>query len=155
MKIAVGADHGGVHLKDAIVAHLKDQGYEVQDFGTYGEESVDYTDFGLKAAEAVAAGQAERGIVVCTTGIGISIAANKVPGIRCALLSEVYSAMMTRDHNDANMMALGAGIVGEKNALAIADTFLGTAFSNGVNHVRRIGKIADIEEKYAGGEAHE
>lgn len=150
MKIAVGADHGGVKLKDVIVAHLKEKGHEVTDFGTYDETSIDYPDYGLKAAEAVAMGAAERGIVICTTGIGISIVANKVPGIRCALLSEVYSAMMTRDHNDANMMALGAGIVGEKNAIAIVDTFLGTAFSHGVNHERRLEKITAIEEKYKG-----
>ncbi|MGI6665071.1 MAG: ribose 5-phosphate isomerase B [Christensenellaceae bacterium] len=146
MKIALGADHGGVDLKDSISAYLKENGHEVLDYGTFGHDSVDYPDFAEKAAKAVVAGEAERGIVVCTTGIGISIAANKIPGIRCALLSDVYSAKMTRDHNDANMIALGAGIVGKNLALAIVDTFLEVPFSESVNHVRRIEKIKEIEK---------
>ena len=124
MKISIGCDHGALALKNAVKAHLTAQGHEVLDFGTDSTDSCVYPDFAVPAAQAVASGECERGIVLCTTGIGVSIAANKVKGIRCALLSDLMSARLTREHNDANMMALGAGVVGEKLALEIVDTFL-------------------------------
>lgn len=139
--IALGSDHGGYDLKMAIKAHLEEKGYEVKDFGTYDKSSCDYPDFGRAAAESVAKGECDRGIVVCTTGIGISIVANKVPRIRCALCTNQFLAKMTRLHNDANMLALGQGVVGQMMALEIVDTFLNTEFSQGENHIRRIGKI--------------
>ena len=139
--IALGSDHGGYDLKMAIKAHLEEKGYEVKDFGTYDKSSCDYPDFGRAAAESVAKGECDRGIVVCTTGIGISIVANKVPGIRCALCTNQFLAKMTRLHNDANMLALGQGVVGQMMALEIVYTVLDTEFSQGENHIRRIGKI--------------
>ena len=139
--IALGSDHGGYDLKEKVKKYLEDKGYECKDFGCYEKESCDYPDFGRAAAEAVASGECEKGVVICTTGIGISIAANKVKGIRCALCSNAYLAKMTRLHNDANMLAMGQGIVGDNLAFEIVDTFLGTEFSEGVNHIRRIGKI--------------
>ena len=145
MKIAIGCDHGALDLKNAVVKHLQDQGHEVCDYGTYTLDSCDYPDFGKAAAEAVASGVCEKGIVLCTTGIGISISANKVKGIRCALLSETVSAKMTRLHNDTNMMAMGAGIVGKNLALEIVDTWLGTEFSGEARHQRRIDKLMAIE----------
>ena len=145
MKIAIGCDHGALDLKNTLVKHLEERGFEVQDFGTYTGASCDYPDFAEKAAKAVACGECEKGIVLCTTGIGISIAANKVKGIRCALLSDVWSAKMTRLHNDTNMMALGAGIVGENLALEIVDTWLTTEFSGDARHQRRIDKLMAIE----------
>lgn len=139
--IALGSDHGGYDLKIKIKKYLEDKGYECKDFGCYEKTSCDYPDFGRAAAEAVASGECERGIVVCTTGIGISIVANKIKGIRCALCTNAYLAKMTRLHNDANMLALGQGIVGDNLAYEIVDTFLNTEFSEGENHIRRIGKI--------------
>lgn len=139
--IALGSDHGGYDLKVKIKKYLEDKGYECKDFGCYDKSSCDYPDFGRAAAESVAKGECDRGIVVCTTGIGISIVANKVKGIRCALCANAYLAKMTRLHNDANMLALGQGIVGDNLAYEIVDTFLGTEFSEGENHIRRIGKI--------------
>ena len=139
--IAIGCDHGGYELKEKVVAYLKENNYEVKDFGCYSTESVDYPVFGKAAAEAVASGECDKGIVICTTGIGISISANKVKGIRCALCSDSLSAKMTRLHNDANMLALGGGITGKNLALEIVDTFLDTEFSQGENHIRRISKI--------------
>ena len=146
MKISIGCDHGALDLKNALVARLTEQGHEVLDFGTHSYESCDYTDYAAAAARAVASGECQRGIVVCTTGIGVSIAANKIKGIRCALLSDPLSAKMTRDHNDTNMMALGAGIVGEKLAFEITDIWLNTPFSGGARHQRRIDKITQLEE---------
>ena len=145
MKIAIGCDHGALALKNTVKAHLEKKGYEVCDYGTYTLDSCDYPDFAEKAAKAVAAGECEKGIVLCTTGIGISIAANKVKGIRCALLSDLMSAKMTREHNDTNMMAMGAAIVGEMLAKQIVDTWLGTEFSGEAKHQRRIDKITAIE----------
>lgn len=147
MKIAVGCDHGALDLKNAVIAHLEKQGYTVNDFGTHTLDSCDYPDFAAAAAKAVAAGECDRGIVLCTTGIGVSIAANKINGIRCALLSDVMSARMTREHNDTNMMALGAGIVGQALALQIIDTWLGTEFSAQERHQRRIDKVMALETK--------
>ncbi len=148
MKISVACDHGGLALKNAVVDWLKQNGYKVTDYGTDSPASCDYPDYAVKAAEAVAEGVCDFGIVVCTTGIGISIAANKVKGVRCALCAEPLSAKMTRLHNDANMLALGGGIVGVNLGLEIVKTFLETPFSEEEKHVRRIGKIAEIEKKY-------
>ena len=139
--IALGSDHGGYDLKLQVMEHLKERGLEVKDFGCFDKSSCDYPDFGRAAAEAVADGTCDRGIVVCTTGIGISIAANKVKGVRCALCTDPYLAKMTRLHYDANMLALGGGITGKNLALEIVDTFLDTEFSQGENHIRRISKI--------------
>ena len=146
MKIAIGCDHGALELKNAVVEHLQKQGHEVKDFGTYTSASCDYPDFVGPAAQAVASGECERGIVMCTTGIGVSIVANKVKGIRCALLSDVMSARLTRAHNDTNMMALGAGVVGKMLALEIVDTWLDTAFSHDERHQRRINKVMAYED---------
>ena len=145
MKIAIGCDHGALELKNALLVHLEKKGYEVKDFGTYTADSCDYPDFAGAAAKAVAAGECEKGIVLCTTGIGVSIVANKVRGIRCALLSDVMSARMTREHNDTNMMAIGAGVVGQLLALEIVDTWLGTEFSHNERHQRRIDKLMALE----------
>ena len=145
MKIAIGCDHGAFDLKEAVKAHLEQKGYEVCDYGTYSLASCDYPDFAEAAAKAVASGECEKGIVMCTTGIGISIAANKVKGIRCALLADTWSAKMTRAHNDTNMMALGAAVVGKMLALEIVDTWLDTEFSAEAKHQRRIDKITAIE----------
>lgn len=139
--IAIACDHGGFDLKKTVIAHLQENGYEVKDFGTWDKQSCDYPDYARPAAEAVASGEAEKGIVICTTGIGVSIVANKVHGIRCALCHDVTGARLTRQHNDANMLALGAGLTGENTALDIVDTFLTTEFSNGERHKRRIAKI--------------
>lgn len=146
MKVAIGCDHGGFELKERVVAHLKEKGIEVVDFGTNSLDSCDYPDFGVEAAKAVANGECDKGIVICTTGIGISIAANKVKGIRCALCSDLTSARLTREHNDANVLAMGAAIVGHLVALDIVDVFLSTEFSGLEKHARRIRKIADIEK---------
>ena len=147
MRISIACDHGAYMLKNKVAQHLKDQGHEVVDFGTNGPESCDYPDFAAQAARAVAEGTCERGIVLCTTGIGVSITANKVHGIRCALLSDVLSAKMTRLHNDTNMMALGAGIVGENLALEIVDTWVSTPFSGEARHQRRIDKVMALEQE--------
>ena len=146
MKIAIGCDHGALNLKNKMVSHLEAKGYEVTDFGTYTNASCDYPEFAAAAAKAVASGECEKGIVLCTTGIGVSISANKVDGIRCALLSDVWSAKMTRLHNDTNMMAIGAGVVGENLALEIADTWLTTEFSGDERHQRRIDKLMNLEK---------
>lgn len=140
MKISLACDHGGLELKLVIKAHLEAQGHEIQDFGTHDHASCDYPDYAAPAARAVADGSCERGILVCTTGIGVSIVANKIHGVRCALLSDPISARLTRQHNDTNMMALGQGMVGEKLALEIVDTWLNTAFEGG-RHQRRVEKI--------------
>lgn len=146
MKIAIACDHGALALKEAVKAHLTARGMECVDFGTFTKDSCDYPDFARPAAEAVASGACERGIVMCTTGIGVSITANKVHGIRCALLSDPWSAKMTRLHNDTNMMALGAGVVGENLALEIVDVWLGTEFSGEERHQRRIDKVMALEK---------
>ena len=145
MKISIACDHGALDLKNVMVAHLTNKGYEVKDFGTHTTASCDYPEFARAAAEAVAKGECEKGIVLCTTGIGVSIAANKVKGIRCALLSDVMSARLTREHNDTNMMAMGAGIVGSLLAQQIVDTWLSTEFSGEPRHQRRIDKLMAVE----------
>ena len=146
MKIAIACDHGALALKNTLIAHLAKQGHEVVNFGTDTLDSCDYPDFAAPAAQAVANGACDKGIVLCTTGIGVSITANKVKGIRCALLSDVMSARMTREHNDTNVLAMGAGVVGEKLAVEIVDTWLGTAFSGDARHQRRIDKVMALEK---------
>ena len=146
MKLSIACDHGALALKNLFVTHLREQGHEVVDFGTHTLDSCDYPDFAAPAAKAVAAGECEKGIVLCTTGIGVSITANKIPGIRCALLSDVVSARMTREHNDTNMMAIGAGMVGQIQAFQIVDTWLGTEFSHDARHQRRIDKMMALEK---------
>ena len=146
MKIALGSDHGGYALKCDIIQLLEKLGHEYKDFGCYSTESCDYPDFGEAAARAVASGEYDRGIVICTTGIGISIAANKVRGIRCALCGDPLSASLTRRHNNANMLAMGAGIVGKNLAENIVDTFLNTQFEGG-RHEKRIAKLMAIENR--------
>ena len=147
MKIAIGCDHGAYTLKKTIVSYLEKKGYTVRDFGCFNPGSCDYPDFCGAAAKAVASGECQKGIVLCTTGIGASIAANKVRGIRCALLSDVLSARLTRLHNDTNMMALGAGIVGEGLALEIVQVWLNTEFSEEERHKKRIQKMMALEQE--------
>ena len=144
MKIAMGGDHGGYALKCELIKHLEEQGHEVKDFGCYSTESCDYPEFGEAAARAVASGECERGIVICTTGIGISIAANKVKGIRCAHCADSLEAELTRRHNDANVMAIGAGFTGSVLAKRMTDVFLSTEFEGG-RHARRVGKLDAIQ----------
>ena len=146
MKISIACDHGAVDMKNMLVSYLEERGHQVTDFGTHTTASCDYPEFAAAAAHAVASGECERGIVLCTTGIGMSIAANKVKGIRCALLSDVVSARLTREHNDTNMMAMGAGVVGNILAQKIVDTWLGTEFSGGERHQRRIDKMMALEK---------
>lgn len=141
--IALGCDHGGYPLKEKIKEYLDEKKIEYKDFGCYSLDSVDYPQYGKAVANAVADGTCDRGIVVCTTGIGISITANKVKGIRCALCADTLSAKLTREHNDANVLALGAGIVGPNLGISIVDTFLNTPFSNEEKHARRVRAIED------------
>lgn len=148
MKVSIGCDHGGYELKEEVKAHLLEKGIQVEDFGTNDLSSCDYPDFGIAAAKAVAEGKVDKGIVICTTGIGISIAANKVKGVRCALCSDLTSARLTREHNDANVLALGAAIVGHLVAIDIVDVFLSTEFSGLEKHSRRIEKIKAQEEQF-------
>lgn len=143
-KIGLGADHGGYHLKEAISKHLKNKGYDVIDFGTDSMQSVDYPDYGEKVAKAVIAREVDQGILCCGTGIGIGLAANKVKGIRCANVSDTFSAKMSREHNDCQMISLGERTVGIGLALEIVDAFLGSEFA-GDRHKRRVDKIMEIE----------
>lgn len=144
--LAIGSDHGGFELKKAVMKHLAELGVEYRDYGTFSAESCDYPDFGEAVGRAVASGECERGIVICGTGIGISIAANKVRGVRCALCGDCYSAQMCREHNDANVLALGARVLGEGLALKIVDTYLDSSFQGG-RHARRVAKIMALEDK--------
>ena len=141
--ISIGSDHGGYELKMAVIDHLKEKGIECKDYGCYSLDSCDYPEFGRAAAKAVAEGECEKGIVICTTGIGISITANKVKGIRCALCTNTELAKMTRLHNNSNMLALGASVVSKELAMDIVDTFLNTEFSEEERHQRRIDKIEE------------
>ena len=147
MKIAIGCDHGGFSYKKELVAHLNEKGYEVEDFGCFSEDSCDYPDYALPVAEAVKDGKADFGILICSTGIGISIAANKVKGIRCAHVHDAESARLTRNHNNANILAFGAKIISEELMFEITDTFLTSTFDGG-RHQRRVDKITAIENKY-------
>lgn len=142
--IAIGSDHGGFELKGYIIEFLKEKGYEVKDFGTYSEDSVDYPDCAKPVCEAVMSGEADKGILICGTGIGISIAANKHKGIRAALCGDVYSAKMTRLHNDANILCMGGRVIGRELAYMITETFLNSEFEGG-RHEARIAKIHSIE----------
>ena len=146
MKIAIGCDHGGYLLKQDILIWLEEHNIDFEDVGCYSTESVDYPMYGEKVGRMVASGQCDKGIVICTTGIGISISANKVKGIRCALLSDLMSARLCRQHNDSNMMAMGAGVVGTKLALEIVDTWLATDFEGG-RHQRRVDKLMALEQE--------
>ncbi len=141
--IAIGSDHGGFELKEKLMEHLSERGLEYKDFGTYSSASCDYPVYAKAVANAVASGECDRGIIICGTGIGVSITANKVHGIRAALCGDCFSAEATRQHNDANVLCMGARVVGEGLALKIADTFLDTPFSNDERHIRRISMIED------------
>ena len=141
--IAIGSDHGGFELKEKVIAHLKERGLEYKDFGTYDKNSCDYPVFGRAVAKSVASGESEKGIVICTTGLGISMTANKEKGIRCAVCADTVSAKLTRLHNDANVLSMGAGIIGENLAISIVDTFLDTEFSGDERHMRRIRLIEE------------
>ena len=143
MKIAIAADHGGFALKQKLVKHLADKDYEVLDLGTYSEESVDYPEYGKKCAEAVASGQADKGVVCCGTGIGISIAANKVKGIRCALVTNEYMAEMTKRHNDANMLAFGGRVMTPEMAARCIDIWLAAEYEGG-RHARRVAMLDEM-----------
>ncbi len=147
MKIAVACDHGGLNLKREVIKYLESNGYEYKDFGTNAFDSCDYPDYALPAAEAVASGECDRGILICSTGIGVSIVANKVKGIRCAHCHDAYCAEYTRLHNDANVLAMGEKVVGTGYALEIVKIFLTTEFEGG-RHQRRVDKISAIEQKY-------
>ena len=147
MKISVACDHGGLKLKNPLIKHLESKGCEIIDCGCYSDTSCDYPDYALAAAEAVSNGEADYAMLICTTGIGMAMAANKVKGVRCALLHEVESARLTRAHNNANALAMGAMIVGEEDMKKIVDVFLSTPFEGG-RHLRRVDKITAIENKY-------
>ena len=149
MKIAMACDHGGFHLKEHIKKYLTEKGIEIVDHGTYNEDSVDYPDFAEKLCKDITSGEsgAERGILICDTGIGISIACNKVKGIRCALCNDTFSARMSREHNDANVMAMGGRVIGFGPAGDIVRAFLTTDFSQGERHMRRIEKMMALENK--------
>jgi ribose 5-phosphate isomerase B len=148
MKIAIGADHAGYRLKDEIVPLLKELGHEVEDYGCDCNQSVDYPDYAVPVGDAVAGGKADRGILICGTGIGMTIAANKIPGIRCALVHDMFSAKATREHNDSNVLAMGERIIGPGLAQEIVRIWLETPFSNGERHVGRVGKVKALEAKY-------
>ena len=145
MIIAMACDHGGLGLKEAVKKHLEETGHQVRDFGTYSADSCDYPDFAAPAARAVADGTCDRGILICTTGIGMSIAANKIHGIRCALCHDPLSAALTRQHNNTNVLSMGAGIIGANLALEIVDIWLTAEFEGG-RHQRRIDKVMALEE---------
>ena len=149
MKIAIGSDHAGFSLKKEVMKHLEEKNIEFKDFGTYTEDSCDYPDYALKVAEEVAQKNFDFGILVCGTGIGISISANKVPGIRAAVCTDTFCAHACREHNNANILAMGGRVVGPGLAMDIVDTFLNAKFQ-GDRHQRRIDKITDIEKKYSG-----
>ena len=145
MKLVIGSDHGGIHLKEVLKQHLAERGVEVSDAGTYTEESCDYPDIAVKVCQEITDGKAERGILVCGTGIGMSMAANKVKGIRAALCGDVFSATMSREHNNANVICLGERVLGPGLALSILDAWLDTEFAGG-RHERRVNKIMAVEE---------
>ena len=141
MIISVSSYHGGFALKKKVKEHLEKRGFEVKDFGCYDQGSCDYPDFGRPAAKAVADGECDLGVLICTTGIGMSMVANKIPGVRAALCSDSLSASLTRQHNNANVLVMGAGIVGPDLAMSILDTFMDTPFSEAERHIRRVNKI--------------
>lgn len=149
MKVAFGCDHGGFVLKKEVIEYLEKNGHEVVDFGTNDEKSVDYPTYALAVAECVKEGKADLGILICGTGIGISISANKVPGIRCAAVSDTFTARATRQHNNSNILAMGGRTLGPGLAVDIVDIFLNTPFSGDERHQRRIDGITSIEKKYS------
>ena len=145
-KVYLGSDHGGFELKNTLAAHLREQGWETEDLGCYSAESCDYPDFAAAVGRAVAANEGTLGLLVCGTGIGMSLAANKIPGVRAAVCGDVYSAQMTRRHNDANVLCLGARVTGPGLAEEIADAFFSSSFEGG-RHARRVAKIAELETR--------
>lgn len=147
MKVAIGCDHGGFNLKPILKDYLEKKGIEYKDFGCYEDKSTDYNEYALAVAESVAKGECDKGILICGTGIGMSLVANKVKGIRCAHCHDVFSAKMTRLHNDANVLAFGERVIGAGLMLMIVDTFLYTEFSGDERHLRRVNKIKELEEK--------
>ncbi|CAG7655646.1 ribose 5-phosphate isomerase B [Paenibacillus allorhizosphaerae] len=149
MKIAMGADHAGYRLKDVLKPFIESLGHEVQDYGAMGSESVDYPDYAAIVCEKVTSGEADKGILICGTGIGMTIAANKVPGIRCALVHDLFSAKATREHNDSNVLSLGERVIGPGVAEEIVKIWLETGFSGGERHKNRVGKVKALEDKYA------
>jgi ribose 5-phosphate isomerase B len=148
VKIAIGADHGGFALKEGIKKFVKELGHEVEDLGCDCADSVDYPDYALPVCEKVVSGDADKGILICGTGIGMTIAANKIPGIRCALVHDIFSAKATREHNDSNVLAMGERVIGPGVAEEIVRVWLGTEFSHGARHEKRLGKVKELEEKY-------
>ncbi|GAX89596.1 ribose 5-phosphate isomerase B [Effusibacillus lacus] len=147
MRVAIAADHGGYALKEQLKNVLKELNLEFHDFGTDSEQSVDYPDYGIQVAESVAKGEFDRGILICGTGLGMSIVANKVPGVRCAVVHDCFSAKATREHNDTNVLAMGARVIGPGLAEEIVRIWLTTEFTGG-RHIQRLDKIRQIEEKY-------
>ncbi len=147
MKVAIGCDHGGINLKPALIEYLEKKGIDYKDFGCYGKDSVDYNDYAVAVAKSVAKKECDLGILICGTGIGMSIVANKVKGIRCGHCNDAFSARMTREHNDANVLAFGERVIGVGVMLDIVDAFLNTPFSNGERHIRRVEKIKALEEE--------
>lgn len=148
MKIAIGADHAGYRLKDELLDFIKSLGHEVKDFGAFGPESVDYPDYATQVCEQVVSGDADKGILICGTGIGMTIAANKIPGIRCALVHDLFSAKATREHNDSNVLSMGERVIGPGVAQEIIRTWLETEFSEGERHKNRVNKVKLLEDKY-------
>jgi ribose 5-phosphate isomerase B len=148
LKIAIGADHAGYRLKDEIIPLLQSLGHEIQDFGCDCSQSVDYPDYAIPVCDLVASGQADRGILICGTGIGMSIAANKYPGIRCALVHDLFSAKATREHNNTNVLAMGERVIGPGLAQEIVRVWLETPFSEGERHIGRINKVMELEKKH-------
>lgn len=147
MKIAIGCDHGGINLKPALTEYLDKKGFEYKDFGTFTAESCDYNDYAEAVGKAVANGEFDRGILICGTGIGMSIVANKIKGVRCAHCHDVFSAKMTRLHNDANVIAMGERVIGAGLMVEIVDAFLSTEFSGETRHLRRVNKIKALEDE--------
>lgn len=148
MKVAIGCDHGGINLKPVLVDYLNKKGIEFKDFGTFSKDSIDYNEYGLNVAKAVANKEFDFGVLICGTGIGMSIVANKIKGVRCGHCHDVFSAKMTRLHNDANVIALGERVIGPGLMVEIVDAFLSTPFSNDERHCRRVEKILAQEEEY-------
>jgi len=149
MRIAIGSDHGGFRLKEEIIKVIEKLGHEVTDYGCMCEDSVDYPDYAFEVCNQVVSGKADRGILICGTGIGMSIAANKIPGIRCALVHDVFSAKATREHNDSNVLAMGERVIGPGLAAEIVNVWLSTEFSHQERHQNRINKVKALEEKHA------
>lgn len=148
MKVVIGSDHAGFRLKEELKAHIESLGHEVTDVGPHSADSVDYPDYAAAACEKVVSGEADRAILICGTGVGMSIAANKIPGIRCALVHDTFTARATREHNDSNVLAMGERVIGPGLAQEIVSIWLGTAFSEGERHKNRINKVKGLEEKY-------